>query len=499
MTRRSGVLLHPTSLPGPHGIGDLGECAHRFLDRLAGAGQRVWQMLPLNDPGHGGSPYSALSAFAANPALIDMRDLVTRGLLDAEHLRGLEALNASTPQTQAALHEAGEQKRYLLGLAAGHVAYHGLSDEDAASFDAFCAHNAYWLDDYSLFIAIKDAHGGGSWQEWPAPLVARDPAALEVARAEYADVIAREKLAQWLFEQQWQRLRQRARDLSIELVGDIPIFVAMDSADVWANRGLFQVAQDGTANVVAGVPPDYFSKTGQKWGNPLYDWPAVHRTGYAWWIDRVRRAVEQVDLVRIDHFRGFEAYWEVPASEPTAVKGRWRKGPGDAFFNAIRNALGEVPFIAEDLGLITPEVLALRDRHALPGMKVMHFAFGGEPDHPFLPHTYPTRCVAYLGTHDNDTTLGWYTQLDPMEKHKVRVYLSASDEQVVAAMLERMYGSRASLVITTGQDLWRLGTTARMNTPSTTEGNWLWRMTRAQLDDDRAWRGLGDLTRRHGR
>ena len=494
LSRAAGVLLHPTSLPSEFGLGDLGEQARAFLKRLAASGQRWWQMLPLTPPGQGGSPYSSISAFAGNTALIDPLTVLRWGWADEQALQTLRAAVQSHDPTLASVDDAAAAKQRFMDSA--FVTWSSLPDSVARrdEFLAFCAEQASWLEDYSLFVALRRSQPHTYWVEWPAELVRRDLAALDAARHQLAQAIQAERFAQWVFELQWQALRLEAHALGVKLIGDIPIFVAMDSADAWARPDIF-LLKDGRAQVVSGVPPDYFSETGQKWGNPLYDWRALKQQDYAWWVARVRRCLALVDLIRIDHFRGFEAYWEVPEAAPTAQTGRWVEGPRDALFYAIKRQLGEVPFIAEDLGLITPEVLALRDRHKLPGMKVMHFAFGGEPDHPFLPHTYPAHCVAYAGTHDNDTTRGWYNGLTELERHRVRTYLASSDAEVVGKLLTRLLASKANLVVLAAQDLYGLDTWARMNIPSTVEGNWRWRMTQAQLDDEGVWARLGELTR----
>jgi 4-alpha-glucanotransferase len=495
--RSSGVLLHPTSLPSPYGIGDIGRAARAFIDRLHTAGQLWWQVLPLNIPGFGGSPYAAQSAFACNPAIIDLDDLVADGLLSADELDGLVAearwLDGLDP-TRAALDEAAALKMAALRLAWERVHSGHVSAAYLDMFERFCAEKASWIEDWALFAALKKRYQDADWRSWPAELVRCDAAALEAARAELSYEIGLHKFIQYVFAMQWAALREHGDNVGVQIIGDIPIFVAMDSADVWANRALFEMSAEGVASAVAGVPPDYFSKTGQKWGNPLYAWQEHEDTNWAWWTERVRAALELCDVVRIDHFRGFEAYWAVPADAPTAETGRWVKAPGDKLFNHLREVLGEVPFIAEDLGLITDEVHRLRDRHELPGMKVMHFAFSGEPDHPFLPHTYPRRCVAYAGTHDNDTTRGWFDHLSAEEQHRVRVYLGSDDAGIVRAMRRKLYASQAELVIVTAQDVLELGSEAKMNTPATTQGNWTWRMTQGQLEDA-AWERLGEEAR----
>ncbi len=493
LPRSAGILLHPTSLPSPHGIGDLGRTAHKFVDILAAAQQRWWQMLPLNAPGYGGSPYSAESAFAGNPALIDLQDLVVRDWLEASDVAALESKQARRlPATRVDFGSCVPHKLSLLAKA-----FHNWRAQDGptdSAFQVWREEQDFWLEEYILFAALKERFDNASWRDWPDELVRRDEDALTASREDLQDVCLRHAFMQWIFAAQWSTLREHAHQRGVRLIGDIPIFVAMDSADVWSNRHLFKLDADGRTDVVAGVPPDYFSETGQKWGNPVYDWDAVADNQYAWWIERVRHATSQVDMVRIDHFRGFQDYWETPADEPTAMNGEWVEGPRDAFFEAIADALGEVPFIAEDLGDIDDAVYELRDRHDLPGMKVMQFAFSGEPDHPFLPHTYPAHCVAYTGTHDNDTTRGWYDAASDAEKHRVRTYVQAPDNEVVEALIERLFESKAALTIIPAQDLWELGTDARMNTPATTEDNWSWRMTGVQLNDTATWAAHGKLT-----
>jgi 4-alpha-glucanotransferase len=490
--RSCGILLHPTSLPGPHGMGELGASAHAFIVQLARANQSWWQMLPVNTPGYAGSPYSAESAFAGNPMLIDSEALFERGLVTSASLDALARIAHTTSSTRrvdfgpliaakyALLHEAAKT---LLG-----------GQHDTSAYDTFREEHAHWLDDFTLYAALKQEHGGAGWRSWSTDLVRRTPGALRAARQRLATSIAHHMVYQYLFFEQWDALRATAHAHGVKLIGDVPIFVAMDSADVWVNRDLFKLSEEGHAEVVAGVPPDYFSKTGQKWGNPVYDWDAVARDDYAWWIARIKHSMAMMDLVRIDHFRGFAAYWETPESEPTAMHGKWVQGPGHAFFDAIKDALGTVPFIAEDLGDIDAPVHALRDDYDLPGMKIMHFAFGDDdPDHIFRPHTYPELCVAYTGTHDNDTTRGWYEALSPHEKHRVRTYFKSSDEAIVDHMIAHLLKSKAALTILPAQDLWELDSTHRMNTPATAEGNWGWRMTQAELDDDARFEELGEL------
>ena len=498
LQRSSGLILHPTSLPGSGGVGTLGASARRFVDRLATAGQRWWQILPLNPPGLGGSPYSATSAFAGNPILLDLGAFIPKGWLSRDDIIEFETDCEKFPARRFAIDEVTSKKAGLLRRAADNWrAAGGLDDPD---FLAFCEeHDQRWLDDFALFSALKDAHNGESWQRWPTELVRRKPAALREARHRLSEEIGAVKFAQWRFFEQWGALRDYAAERDVCFLGDLPIFVAMDSADAWANRRFFELDEDGQPEAVAGVPPDYFSETGQRWGNPLYDWQALAEDGYRWWVDRVDQVCRTVDLVRVDHFRGFESYWRIPADEPTAIHGEWIEGPKDEIFYAIQNALGRVPFVAEDLGIITDEVHRLRDRHELPGMKVLHFAFDGDPDHPFLPHTYPERAVAYTGTHDNDTTRGWYDGLTEEEKHRVRTYLSCSDDDAVWSMIERLWESRAALTIVPTQDLFELTSEARMNVPGEADGNWDWRMTPEELTNERVFLRLGELTNRTNR
>jgi len=490
LSRSSGILMHPTSLPGPYGVGEIGAAARRFVDRLADSGQSWWQILPLNPPGYGGSPYASDSAFAGNPYLIDLAELADRGLVDTATLEELEDRVAGDP-THYDIGAVDSARRSVLIEAFERWDAEGRPDE--AAFEDFCRAQAHWLDDYALFVALKHAHDGADWRDWPDDLVAREADALAEARERLGELVDRIRFEQWQFDRQWTNLREYAHDRGVQFIGDAPIFVAMESADVWANRDLFRIGRDGEPEVVAGVPPDYFSETGQKWGNPLYDWETVADRDYDWWLRRLERLTETVSLTRIDHFRGFQAYWEVPADAETAETGQWVDGPQDDFFDAVTDRFGELPFIAEDLGTITEEVYELRDRHGLPGMKVVQFAFEGDPDHPFLPHTYPENCVAYTGTHDNNTTLGWYRAADESTKHHVRTYLSHPDEGIVWAMIEAIMESDAAVSVFPAQDILGLGAEHRMNTPGTEGDNWDWRMTDAQLDAD-GWAQLRELT-----
>jgi 4-alpha-glucanotransferase len=493
--RRSGLLLHPTSLPGDDGIGTLGESARTFVDRVAEAGQSWWQMLPLNPTGPGGSPYSSTSTFAMNTMLIDLDAVAESGWLGQSELEEYYA-SRRPPRRDVDFGALEPAKQRMLERAWRRWRDQGQSQ---SAFQRFEDEHEWWLADFALYSAIKEAHGRQPWRAWPDPLAARHPEALEEARATHAEAIERVKFEQWLVHRQWASLRRYASERGVDLIGDIPIFVAMDSAEVWAHRAYFQLDEVGRAEVVSGVPPDYFSEEGQKWGNPLYDWEALAESDYDWWLDRVGKTLQMVDLIRLDHFRGFEAYWAVPADAENAVDGEWREGPGDALFDAIRDEFREVPFIAEDLGMITEEVRALRRRHDLPGMKVMQFAFDGSDDHPFLPHTYPERAVAYTGTHDNDTTAGWWDSVDEPTRHQVRDYLSCSDGQVVWCMIEAVLDSDAMLAIFPVQDIFELGSDARMNLPGRPDGNWGWRMDRQMLHPSHAWERLFHATETSGR
>lgn len=469
--RASGVLLHPTSLPGPGGMGRIGAEAHRFVDWLADAGQSYWQILPLVDTDGGGSPYNGLSAVAGNPALIDPRGLVGEGLLTEREVAEEEGTG---DPTRVVFGEVLPGSERLLSRA-----HQRLSAEAAHPMHAvvgeFRRKHRSWLEDYALFRALRARHGA-PWTSWPAPLRSHDPAAIAEAREVLATEVDLCVFQQAVFDRQWGELRRHARSRNIEIIGDIPIFVAHDSADVWAHQDLFQLDDAGAPTVVSGVPPDYFSETGQRWGNPLFRWDVMRTRGYRWWIDRFRRTFEWVDVVRVDHFRGFEAYWEIPAAEETAVNGEWRPGPGAPFFRAVAAELGELPLIAEDLGLITEGVERLREDLGYPGMRVVQFAFDGNDANPHLPENYPELTVAYTGTHDNDTIVGWWEGAEESERRAARERLSDATLPVHEAFLELVFRSSARLVIAPVQDVLGMGDEARMNTPGTSEGNWTWRL-----------------------
>ena len=471
--RRSGVLLHPTSLPGADGIGDLGSAAFRFVDWLEAHGQSLWQILPLGPTSFGDSPYQTLSALAGNPLLISLDRLQEEGWLGPEDL----AERPAFPADRVDFGPVIQWKNTMLDRA-WDTFLAAASGTPMQEFQAWRKTQAAWLEDFTLFMALKEDQNGAAWCDWPAELRDRAPEALAAAAERLEKRIAAHAFRQWLFFTQWAELKAYAQARGIGFVGDIPIFVAYDSSDVWAQRRLFQLDAKGHPTCVAGVPPDYFSKTGQLWGNPLYRWHILREEGYRWWIDRVRACLETVDVVRIDHFRGFAAYWEVPAREKTAINGRWVEGPGDGFFRALRDELGEnLPIIAEDLGVITPDVEKLRDAFDLPGMRVLQFAWSG-PENAFLPHHYPRNCVVYAGTHDNDPTLGWWRHLtDEPLRRLVAEYAGGDEVEEPHWTLMRLgMLSSAHTFMATMQDVLGLGREGRMNLPGEGKGNWNWRM-----------------------
>ena len=492
LARASGVLLHPTALAGPHGIGSLGAEARAFVDFLAAAGQKVWQILPVGPTGFGDSPYNALSAFAGNPLLIDLPTLAAWGDLDDADLA--EEAPSRGPVDFPAAHRFKEER--LARAATGFFAR--ASADRRQEFAAFCREQSFWLDDYTLFAALRHHFAGRSWQDWPAVLRQRDPAALGEWRERLALEIAAERYRQYAFSVQWAELKRYANQRGIGIFGDLPIFVALDSADVWANQGLFRLDPRGRPTVVAGVPPDYFSATGQRWGNPLYHWEAHEADGFSWWLQRFRAELRRADLVRVDHFRGFQACWVIPADEPTAINGRWEEAPGEQMFLALAGDIPDLPIIAEDLGVITPEVEALRQRFGLPGMKILQFAFDSGPGNPYLPHNYEPDCVVYTGTHDNATTLGWWQRLDAGQRTRVAAYLGSTSPEIPRDMIRLAMASVARLCITPCQDLLGLDDTARFNRPGENTGNWAWRLSAGQLTAELADQ-LRDLTTRYGR
>jgi 4-alpha-glucanotransferase len=503
--RSSGILLHPTSLAGQLGIGDFGAEAFCFVDFLADTGQRLWQVLPLGPTGYGDSPYQCFSAFAGNPLLINLENLRQEGVLSAADLEG----GPSFPNHEVDYGAVIEFRMPLLKKAFENFKTKA-SAEDRNEFEAFCQKNASWLEDYALFMAVKEAHGGAVWNHWEPAIAARQPAAISQWSEKLGDEIQSRKYWQHQFFKQWSALKQYCHRQGVRVMGDIPIFVAHDSADVWAHPELFELDTQGNPTVVAGVPPDYFSANGQLWGNPLYRWNRLARTGYAWWIERFRATLAMVDIVRLDHFRGFEAYWEVPATETTAINGRWVKGPGAKFFQAIQEALGELPIVAENLGMITPEVERLREQFGFPGMMVLQFAFATDLQaSDFLPHNYPRTCVVYTGTHDNDTTVGWWTSagVDDSTRSQEEVrkerefalkYLASDGREINWAFIRSILASVADIAIIPLQDILGLGSEARMNLPARPDGNWRWRYVPEMLTDEIRER-LRTLTRIYGR
>jgi 4-alpha-glucanotransferase len=491
--RSAGILLHPTSLPGPYGIGDLGPTAYDWVETLTRARQKWWQVLPLGPTGYGDSPYQSLSAFAGNIYLLSPEVLLHDGLLEQTDLAGVR-FSAQRVEYEHVI----AFKNHLLARAWAQFKAGRAGGLRAALDDFRGRHDAAWLADYALFKALKEEHADRSWQEWPAKLVRREPGAIDAARQRLADEVDKHRFGQFLFFRQWQNLKAFANSKGVRLIGDVPIFVASDSADVWANPELFTLDDQRRPTVVAGVPPDYFSATGQLWGNPLYRWDVSRQSGHRWWAARMRATLELVDFVRIDHFRGFEAYWEIPSSAPTAQTGQWIKGPGIEFFDVLRQALGSLPLIAEDLGLITPEVEALRDKFGLPGMRVLQFAFGDTPKNLYLPHNYVRNTVAYTGTHDNDTTEGWYATRPENERALLHRYMPIGADGVARGLMRLAWASVADYAIAPLQDLLRLGSEARMNTPGLPAGNWCWRMQPAPLPAD-AIEWLAEITELFGR
>lgn len=491
--RRAGILCHPTSLPGPHGIGDLGEGAYRLVDFLVAAGQTLWQVLPLGPTGYGDSPYQPFSAFAGNPLLIDLRALVAEGLLDEGDL----ATAPSFPEERVLYGEVMAYKGERLRRSFERFQERA-SEALRAEFSSFCEAQRDWLEDYALFMALKLHFNWAVWSEWPEEIALRREAGLVRWREALATEVAYQRYLQFLFDRQWGRLKQYANAAGIQIIGDMPIFVGHDSADVWSHRELFRLDARGYPMVVAGVPPDYFSPTGQLWGNPLYRWGVMRANGYAWWLARLRRVLTQVDMVRLDHFRGFAGYWEVPAGEETAINGRWVRGPGEHFFRAVEAALGELPIIAEDLGLITPDVDALRESLGLPGMRVLQFAFDSDAASPHLPHNHTPDSVVYSGTHDNDTTVGWYSSLEEPIRHRVRLYTGSSGHDIYWTLIRLAMTSVAEMAIFPLQDVLGLGSEARLNLPGRPHGNWSWRFRRDALRPElaAALRELAILTGR---
>jgi 4-alpha-glucanotransferase len=486
--RSSGILLHPTSLPGAHGIGELGGEAHRFADFLKDAGQTIWQMLPLGPTGYGDSPYQCFSAFAGNPLLINLDSLIQRGYLSAEDLNPQPRL----PRESVDFGTLILWKLPLLKRAAA-TFFQKANGAERADYDAYCRRHSAWLDEFALFMALKESHDYTMWTQWEPELALREPAALERVRGALHEQIEASKFVQFELEREWQDLKAHCGRNGIRVMGDMPIYVAQDSSDVWAQPEMFELNPDGTPRVVAGVPPDYFSSTGQHWGNPIYNWQRHAQTGYQWWIRRFRRAFEMLDIVRLDHFRGFEAYYEIQVTETTAVNGSWVKGPGAALFESVAAELGKLPILAENLGVITPEVEELRSRFGFPGMAILQFAFGKDPQAlDFKPHNYPRHLVAYTGTHDNDTAVGWWTSSGEddsvrsandvsVEMEFARQYLDTDGSEIHWVMIRTLMASVADTVIFPLQDVLGIGSEGRMNLPGTSSGNWRWRYRAEEL------------------
>jgi 4-alpha-glucanotransferase len=474
--RASGILLHPSSLPSLGGIGDLGPEAHAFVEFLNSARQRLWQVLPLNPVGFGNSPYASISAFAGNPLLISLERLADEQWLDKARVRSLNHADGAVDFERvksAKIPLIREAAQNFLQTATG---------EARARYDKFKWENGWWLEDFILFAVLRHKYPGQSWNQWPHDIAHREPAALEAARQELKPMLDSARVVQFFFWEQWHALRAKCAEYGIKVIGDVAIFVNYDSADVWTHRDIFRLNEDLEPDVVAGVPPDAFSATGQRWGNPVYRWDVLKQRGYDWWVQRMRWATITCDIVRLDHFRGFESYWEIPADEPTAVNGQWVKGPKDDLFVALRKELGDLPFIAEDLGMITKDVHALRERLQIPGMRVLQFGFGNPGAHIYLPHCYEPNTVVYTGTHDNDTTLGWWKKCATEEEREyATVYFGTPKDGMEWAFIRAAEGSVAKLCVVPLQDVLGLGSEARMNVPSKSDGNWNWRFRRGAL------------------
>ncbi|WP_201353302.1 4-alpha-glucanotransferase [Hydrogenimonas urashimensis] len=489
--RKSGILLHPTSLPGEYGIGTFGKAAYRWIDVLCENGQGLWQILPLGPTGYGNSPYQSYSAFAGNPLLIDLRMVQEAGWLD-ENVSGKRF---DFDENRVDYDWVAAYKMPLLKSAFLRFSEHA-GKEEKGRFEIFCHEEREWLEDYALFMALKKEYRGKIWYEWDTKIVKRDPKALAHKKKVLEEEIAFQKFLQYLFFGQWKRLKAYANAKGVQIIGDLPIYVSEDSSDVWAHPALFQLDESCRPTAVAGVPPDYFSATGQRWGNPLYDWNRMEEEDFAWWILRLQKSLALYDIIRIDHFRGFVAYWSIPAEEETAVNGEWVKGPGRRFFKKLKERLGHLPIIAEDLGVITPEVERLRDEFNLLGMKILQFAFDGNAQNPYLPHNGVRDSVIYTGTHDNDTTVGWFESID--NKAYVTSYLSRSDREIHWAMIREALASVSLFALIPLQDILGLGSNARMNRPGHPENNWCWRVSEAQLqacDFER----VGRMARLYGR
>jgi 4-alpha-glucanotransferase len=491
--RESGILLHPTSLPGPHGIGDFGPAAFRFVEWLEAAGQRLWQVMPLGPTGFGDSPYASPSAFAGNPLLISLGWLAGEGLLANDEIVDSLAFDQDRVDFETVAPFKEQRLRRAFAAFRGPA-----GDRFRDDFVEFQAAEGWWLADYALFMAIKRDNAMAGWQSWPREVRLRETAALDAARSELADEIEYVEFAQWCFQRQWMELRRFANERGIRIVGDIPIFVAEDSADVWGSQDQFQLDAEGRARVVAGVPPDPFSATGQIWGNPLFDWPAMSDDGFGWWKRRIARTLDYVDVIRIDHFRGFAAAWAVPAGSATAAEGHWERSPGGDVFASIQREFGPVPIIIEDLGVITPDVISLREILAFPGMNVLQFAFDSGAGNVYLPHNYRRDSVVYTATHDNQTTVGWFSSLPEAVQTSVQRYLGTDGSDIAWDLIRLALASVANTAIIPMQDVLRRGDDARMNVPGSAEGNWGWRCRESDFDAGLA-AGLRLIAETYGR
>ncbi|HEY0797481.1 MAG TPA: 4-alpha-glucanotransferase [Acidisarcina sp.] len=482
LERSSGLLLHITSLPSYGGIGDMGPAAYGFADFLAAAKQRLWQVLPLGPTGYGNSPYAALSAFAGNPLLISLETLSDWGWIAEQRIADLPGRSGNVQFTRVA-----ETKMPLIFEAARNFVQHPRR-EQWAEFEEYRNLNASWLEDYAFYSVLRRKFDGASWNQWPAPIARRSAAALDRVRSEEREALVIEEVIQFAFDEQWRNLRDYCAQRDIKFIGDVAIFVNYDSADVWTHPENFVLDDDLKPVSVSGVPPDYFSATGQRWGNPLYDWEALEKRGFDWWVARIRRSRALYDVIRLDHFRGFEAYWSIPAADETAINGKWVKAPGAALFSRLREELGDLPFIAEDLGLITPEVDALREHFKLPGMRILQFGFSDRGAHNYLPHRYVNNTVVYTGTHDNDTTLGWWQTASAAEKTAVEDYVHVGEEGVVWPLIRLAETSVADTCLLPLQDVLELGSEGRMNTPASASDNWSWRCPEGVLTPELASR-----------
>ncbi len=494
-SRLSGIVLHPTSLPGSYGIGDLGPAAFEFVDFLSLSGCRMWQVMPLGPTGFGDSPYQCFSAFAGNPLMISPELLVEEGYLERLDLETAE----SFPEDRVDFETVIPWKMKLLEKAYEGFLAHATTWQKRR-FQGFCDGEAQesWLEDYALYRSIKDSLEGKEWTKWPHELIVRDPQSILRVRKELQVPIERRKFYQWVFAEQWDSLRRHAKSNGVKILGDIPIFVAHDSADCWGAPEQFFLDPTGNPTVVAGVPPDYFSATGQLWGNPLYRWDVMEEDKFRWWRQRLRHSFSLYDTVRLDHFRGFEAYWEVPAGDDTAMNGKWVKAPGHALFTALEEELGAAPIVAEDLGLITEPVRALRDEFGYPGMKILQFAFGDDASNEYLPHNIEKNCVVYTGTHDNDTTLGWYESLTAPVQDRVRRYLGQDGSDICWDLIRQALASVGNIALFPMQDVLALDSSGRMNTPGKSDGNWSWRYKREQITEAMVNR-LAELNFLYGR